>query len=257
MQQVRHLHAFVRESWWTPDVSLIMSKVLISSFIHLYQWHFLFVVPISAICFSITKVPLISILHPLISISRFLLPLTLSSTRRRVHFPCPPFRSTFCLKHSSICPLNVLCPCVSRLWHILNLSPLPRMSFGRPAALRQLHSHSSFPHPSTPPPHPSPTPLCAACCPAAFIYRCTLQCLQHRSTSVCLVQQHHHTSSQAETLLTHKHKYTTTLTLAYEVQRKTMDRGKKNRTVGICLTGSTVSQNVVMFVAQHELLKRV
>lgn len=84
-----------------------------------------------------------------------------------------------------------------------------------------------FPSFIHPPPHPSPTPLCAACCPAAFIYRCTLQCLQHRSTSVCLVQQHHHTSSQAETLLTHKHTYTTTLTLAYEVQRKTMDKGEK------------------------------
>lgn len=31
----------------------------------------------------------------------------------------------------------------------------------------------------------------------------------------------------------------------------------KLRTVGICLTGSAVSQSVVMFVAQHELLKQV
>lgn len=137
-----------------------MSRALFSSLIHLYtnDTFFLLFPFLPSVCFSITKVPLVSILHTLISISCFLLPLTLSSTRRRVHFPCPPFPSTFCLKHSSICPLNVLCPCVSRLWHILNLSPLPRMSFGRPAALRQLHSHSSFPHPSTPPHPPASLP---------------------------------------------------------------------------------------------------
>lgn len=77
------------------------------------------------------------------------------------------------------------------------------MSSGPPSVTLPLLFPSSI-HP----PLPSPTPLCAACCPAAFIYRCTLQCLQHRSTSVCLVQQHYHTSSRAETLLTQKHTHT-------------------------------------------------